>query len=86
MLSFDWGILIVEDNKIDVRLVKDTLEARGYDTLQTGDGLEAIDLVVQIIRLVPGSEDASRPVAPFGCGLLRPRSPSCLPKLRRDTD
>src|ERR1700736_2072890 len=37
-------ILIVEDNEIDVRLLKDILEMRGYDTLQTGDGLEAIKL------------------------------------------
>jgi two-component system cell cycle response regulator DivK len=37
-------ILIVEDNKIDVRLLKDILETRGYDTLQTGDGFEAINL------------------------------------------
>jgi two-component system, cell cycle response regulator DivK len=37
-------ILIVEDNEIDVRLLKDILEMRGYDTLQTGDGLEAINL------------------------------------------
>jgi two-component system, cell cycle response regulator DivK len=37
-------ILIVEDNKLDVRLLKDILERRGYETLQTGDGLEAINL------------------------------------------
>jgi two-component system cell cycle response regulator DivK len=37
-------ILIVEDNKIDVRLLKDILDTRGYDTLQTGDGFEAINL------------------------------------------
>src|SRR6202035_503654 len=37
-------ILIVEDNEIDVRLLKDILETRGYDNLQTGDGLEAINL------------------------------------------
>ena len=37
-------ILIVEDNEIDVRLLKDILEMRGYDTLQTGHGLEAIKL------------------------------------------
>ena len=37
-------ILIVEDNTIDARLLKDILEASGYDTLQTGDGLEAINL------------------------------------------
>ena len=46
MSSFPKRILIVEDNKIDLRLVKDILEAQGYDTLQTGDGLEAIDLAV----------------------------------------
>jgi two-component system cell cycle response regulator DivK len=46
MSSFPKRILIVEDNKIDLRLVKDILEAHGYDTLQTGDGLEAIDLAV----------------------------------------
>ena len=38
-------ILIVEDNKADVRLLKDILEASGYETLQTGDGFEAISLV-----------------------------------------
>ena len=37
-------ILIVEDNKLDVRLLRDILERRGYETLQTGDGLEAINL------------------------------------------
>jgi two-component system cell cycle response regulator DivK len=37
-------ILIVEDNETDVRLLKDILEMRGYDILQTGDGLEAINL------------------------------------------
>ena len=46
MTSYPKRILIVEDNKIDVRLMKDILEAHGYDTLQTGDGLEAIDLAV----------------------------------------
>jgi len=39
-------ILIVEDNKLDVRLLRDILETRGYETLQTGDGLEAINLAV----------------------------------------
>src|SRR6266566_9280131 len=46
MSSCPKRILIVEDNQIDVRLLKDILEARGYDTLQTGDGLEAIELAV----------------------------------------
>src|ERR1700720_2938412 len=39
-------ILIVEDNEIDVRLLKDILEMRGYNILQPRDGLEAIDLAV----------------------------------------
>ena len=39
-------ILIVEDNKADVRLLKDILEGRGYETLQTGDGLDAISLAL----------------------------------------
>jgi len=39
-------ILIVEDNTIDARLLKDILEASGYETLQTGDGLEAVELAV----------------------------------------
>ena len=44
MAHFSKRILIVEDNKLDVRLLKDILERRGYETLQTGDGLEAINL------------------------------------------
>ena len=39
-------ILIVEDNKVDVRLLKDILESRRYEILLTGDGLEAIDLAL----------------------------------------
>ena len=39
-------ILIVEDNDTDVRLLNDILETRGYNILQTGDGLEAIDLAL----------------------------------------
>jgi two-component system cell cycle response regulator DivK len=46
MFFYSKRILIVEDNQIDVRLMKDILEAHGYDTLQTGDGLEAIDLAL----------------------------------------
>jgi CheY-like chemotaxis protein len=46
MVHYPKRILIVEDNKPDVRLLKDILEGRGYETLQTGDGLEAIDLAL----------------------------------------
>ena len=46
MPSYPKRILIVEDNKSDRRLLKDILEWRGHETLQTGDGLEAIELAV----------------------------------------
>jgi two-component system, cell cycle response regulator DivK len=44
MADYPKRILIVEDNKIDMRLLKDILESRGYETFQAEDGLEAIDL------------------------------------------
>ena len=44
MIHYAKRILIVEDNKADVRLLKDILEQSGYETLQTGDGLKAINL------------------------------------------
>ncbi len=47
MADYPKRILIVEDNKVDVRLLKDILEGRGYETLQTGDGLEAINLAFE---------------------------------------
>ena len=37
-------ILIVEDNDLDGKLLKDILESRGYETLRAVDGLEAIQL------------------------------------------
>ena len=46
MSSCPKRILIVEDNKSDRRLLKDILEAHGYVTVETGDGLEAIELAV----------------------------------------
>ena len=46
MIHYPTRILIVEDNKADLRLLKDILERYGYDTLQTGDGLEAINLAL----------------------------------------
>ena len=46
MIHYPRRILIVEDNKADVRLLKDILERHGYETLQTGDGLEAIKLAL----------------------------------------
>ena len=46
MSDYPKRILIVEDNKTDVRLLKDILERSGYETFQTGDGLEAISLAL----------------------------------------
>ena len=37
-------VLIVEDNELNMKLFNDLLTAHGYDTLQTGDGHEALAL------------------------------------------
>ena len=37
-------ILIVEDNELNMKLFNDLLQAHGYETLQTKDGLEALEL------------------------------------------
>jgi len=52
-------ILIVEDNELNMKLFHDLLEAHGYKTLQTRNGIEAIalarkhrpDLIVMDIQL-----------------------------------
>ncbi len=52
-------ILIVEDNDLNMKLFHDLLEAHGYSTIQTKDGLEALhlartrkpDLIVMDIQL-----------------------------------
>jgi two-component system cell cycle response regulator DivK len=35
-------VLIVEDNDLNMKLFNDLLEAHGYRTLQTSDGVEAL--------------------------------------------
>ena len=40
-------VLIVEDNDLNMKLFNDLLEAHGYDTLQTRDGVEALKLARQ---------------------------------------
>src|SRR5262245_55876625 len=40
-------ILIVEDNDLNMKLFQDLLEAHGYKTLPTKDGLEAMKLARQ---------------------------------------
>ena len=42
MAQFAKRILIVEDNYIDMRVLKDILESSGYETLQAVDGLQAV--------------------------------------------
>lgn len=37
-------ILIVEDNDLNLKLFRDLLTAHGYETIETKEGLEAIDL------------------------------------------
>ena len=37
-------VLIVEDNELNMKLFCDLLDAHGYRTVQTRDGLEALDL------------------------------------------
>ncbi|MGI9353463.1 MAG: response regulator [Rhizobiaceae bacterium] len=38
------SILIVEDNVLNMKLFNDLLEAKGYNILQTKNGLEALDI------------------------------------------
>ena len=40
-------VLIVEDNDLNMKLFNDLLEAHGYHTLQTRDGVEALRLARQ---------------------------------------
>ena len=40
-------VLIVEDNELNMKLFHDLLEAHGYSTLQTRDGMEGLELARQ---------------------------------------
>jgi len=37
-------VLIVEDNELNMKLFHDLLEAQGYETLQTREGLQALSI------------------------------------------
>ena len=37
-------VMIVEDNELNMKLFNDLLESRGYQVIQTRNGLEALDL------------------------------------------
>jgi two-component system cell cycle response regulator DivK len=45
--SLQKKVLIVEDNDLNMKLFNDLLVARGYGTLQTKDGVEALSLARQ---------------------------------------
>src|SRR5499425_577445 len=38
------NVMIVEDNELNMKLFHDLLEAHGYDTVATRNGIEALDL------------------------------------------
>jgi two-component system cell cycle response regulator DivK len=40
-------VLIVEDNELNMKLFRDLLDAHGYETLESRDGLEAMELARQ---------------------------------------
>lgn len=40
-------VMIVEDNELNMKLFNDLLEAQGFDTIQTSNGLEALNLARQ---------------------------------------
>ena len=44
MADSEKKVLIVEDNELNMKLFNDLLDAHGYKTLQTRDGMEALDL------------------------------------------
>ena len=49
-------VLIVEDNELNMKLFHDLLEAHGYNTIETRNGIEALDLARKHRpdRLFPG--------------------------------
>ncbi len=38
------SVMIVEDNELNMKLFRDLIEASGYETIRTRNGLEALDL------------------------------------------
>ena len=41
-------VLIVEDNELNMKLFHDLLDAHGYKTLQTRDGMEALEIARKV--------------------------------------
>jgi two-component system cell cycle response regulator DivK len=42
--SMTKSVMIVEDNELNMKLFRDLIEASGYETIRTRNGLEALDL------------------------------------------
>ena len=61
-------ILIVEDNPTNLKLVRDTLQAKGYRTIDAGTGEEG----VQLAREQQPASWLARPTSPRRCGLQMP--------------
>ena len=81
MARYPKRILVVEDNKLDMRLLKDILEGSEYETLQAADGLEAIDLAFAslpdlILMDIQLPEISGLEVTP----LRARKSPACAPR------
>ncbi len=53
-------VMIVEDNELNMKLFKDLIEASGYETIRTRNGLEALDLAGRIILTDPNGHSAAR--------------------------
>jgi len=45
-------VMIVEDNELNMKLFHDLLEAHGYETVGTRNGIEALDLARSTVRLI----------------------------------
>ena len=43
-VSMPKKVMIVEDNELNMKLFRDLIEASGYETVRTRDGLQALDL------------------------------------------
>ncbi|WP_280948933.1 MULTISPECIES: response regulator [unclassified Mesorhizobium] len=46
-ISMPKKVMIVEDNELNMKLFRDLIEASGYETVRTRNGLEALDLARQ---------------------------------------
>ncbi len=75
-------VLIVEDNELNMKLFHDLLDAQGYETLQTREGLQALalarehrpDLILMDIQL-PEISGLERSSARWSMPAAEPRTP-----------